>query len=105
MGNPKEHRLLDYGPWIQKGLEHRAPSDACVQPLQVDSWVLCPAKGSHVPAEVLSEGKCSPVSAEQRKFGDVPLVSYRVSHISSYVSWLVSDAEKKYPDKKQIKEE
>lgn len=60
MGDPKEQGLLDHGPWIQKGLEHRDPSDASVKPLHVDSCVLCPVKGSHFPAEVLSEDKRSP---------------------------------------------
>lgn len=92
MGDPKEQGLLDHGPWIQKGLEHRDPSDASIKLLHVDSCVLCPVKGSHFPAEVMSEGKCSP--GKVRSKGSLVVYCFVFSplflwyHTDPYVSWL-----------------
>lgn len=108
MRDPKEHRLLDHGPWIQKGLEHGDPSDASVKPLHADRCVLCPVKGSHFPAGVLSEGKCSPGSVSKGSlvvdcFG-LPVCFCGI--IQTYMCpGFVFDTEMKYHERKQFKEE
>lgn len=85
VGDLRERGLLDHGPWIQKGLEHRDPSDARVKPLRVDSCVLCHVRGSHFPADSPREDKCLPgkVQSERSLMAYwffppiVPALSYR----------------------------
>lgn len=107
MGDPRESGLLDHGPWIQKGLEHRDPSDARVKPLRVDSCVFCHVRGSHFPAGAPREDKCSPGKVRSEKS---LMVYCFFPHRSCIIiqthrcPGFISVARMKYPDRKQLKE-
>lgn len=82
MGDPREHGLLDHGPQIQKGLECRDPSGACVKRLHVDSCVFCHVRGSHFPAEALGEDRCSPCEVQSK--GSVTMDHFVPFHLVLY---------------------